>query len=66
MERKDTTCKYYMHGACKKGNDCEFSHDLKNSKSDMNCKYYRKGTCFYGDQCRYDHNKHHHHHQQSK
>ncbi|KAK2917141.1 hypothetical protein Q8A67_001515 [Cirrhinus molitorella] len=44
--------RYRMHGACNKGNDCEFSHDLKNSKSDMNCTYYKQGKCTYGDKCR--------------
>ncbi|KAL1279502.1 hypothetical protein QQF64_026175 [Cirrhinus molitorella] len=54
----DLPCsRYRMHGACNKGNDCEFSHDLKNSKSDMNCTYYKQGKCTYGDKCRYNHIK---------
>ncbi|XP_016386074.1 probable E3 ubiquitin-protein ligase makorin-2 [Sinocyclocheilus rhinocerous] len=57
MSKKEITCKYFMNGACNKGNDCEFSHDLQNSKSNMICTFYKKGQCTYGDRCRYDHVK---------
>eukprot|EP00062_Callorhinchus_milii_P013341 gi/632961351/ref/XP_007896709.1/ PREDICTED: E3 ubiquitin-protein ligase makorin-1 isoform X2 [Callorhinchus milii] len=52
---KQVTCRYFMHGVCKEGNNCRYSHDLTTSKPSMICKYYQKGCCTYGDQCRYDH-----------
>ncbi|MGH0120567.1 UNVERIFIED_CONTAM: hypothetical protein FKN15_009354 [Acipenser sinensis] len=48
---------YYMHGVCKEGNNCRYSHDLTTSKPTMICKYFQKGCCAYGDRCRYDHTK---------
>ncbi|GLT37065.1 hypothetical protein SLA2020_114020 [Shorea laevis] len=49
-------CKFYAHGACLKGEHCEFSHDLRDSPSNI-CSYYQKGNCSYGSRCRYDHVK---------
>ncbi|KAK6482831.1 putative E3 ubiquitin-protein ligase makorin-1 isoform X1 [Huso huso] len=54
---KHVTCRYYMHGVCKEGNNCRYSHDLTTSKPAMICKYFQKGCCAYGDCCRYDHTK---------
>ncbi|KAK1168781.1 putative E3 ubiquitin-protein ligase makorin-1 isoform X1 [Acipenser oxyrinchus oxyrinchus] len=54
---KNVTCRYYMHGVCKEGNNCRYSHDLTTSKPAMICKYFQKGCCAYGDRCRYDHTK---------
>jgi hypothetical protein len=28
-------CKYYLHGACKFGADCAFSHDLKDAETQV-------------------------------
>jgi len=50
-------CRYFVHGACKNGSDCSYSHDLKSAKPSMVCKYYQLGCCSYGDSCRYDHIK---------
>ena len=47
-------CKYYLHGACNKGDACRFSHDIQAPKSTV-CTYYLAGNCSYGDKCRYDH-----------
>ncbi|EQB77801.1 putative E3 ubiquitin-protein ligase makorin-2 [Camelus ferus] len=41
-----------MHGVCREGNQCLFSHDLANSKPSTICKYYQKGCCAYGTRCR--------------
>lgn len=46
-----------MHGVCREGNQCLFSHDLANSKPSTICKYYQKGYCAYGTRCRYDHTR---------
>ncbi|XP_043565285.1 probable E3 ubiquitin-protein ligase makorin-1 isoform X1 [Chiloscyllium plagiosum] len=54
---KQVTCRYFMHGVCKEGNNCRYSHDLTTSKPSLICKYFQKGCCTYGDRCRYDHVK---------
>nr|XP_032639057.1 E3 ubiquitin-protein ligase makorin-1 isoform X3 [Chelonoidis abingdonii] len=46
-----------MHGVCKEGNNCRYSHDLSTSQSAMVCRYYQRGCCAYGDRCRYEHTK---------
>uniref|UniRef100_A0A8C6YRW1 RING-type E3 ubiquitin transferase n=1 Tax=Nothoprocta perdicaria TaxID=30464 RepID=A0A8C6YRW1_NOTPE len=48
---------YFMHGVCKEGNNCRYSHDLSASQSAMVCRYYQRGCCAYGDRCRYEHTK---------
>ncbi|XP_027284971.1 probable E3 ubiquitin-protein ligase makorin-2 isoform X2 [Cricetulus griseus] len=57
MSTKQVTCRYFMHGVCREGSQCLFSHDLANSKPSTICKYYQKGYCAYGARCRYDHIK---------
>lgn len=47
-------CKYYLHGACRNGASCRFSHSMDAPKSTV-CTYYLAGNCAYGDKCRYDH-----------
>lgn len=49
--------RYFMHGVCREGSQCLFSHDLANSKPSTVCKYYQKGCCAYGARCRYDHTR---------
>ncbi|XP_010913154.1 E3 ubiquitin-protein ligase makorin isoform X3 [Elaeis guineensis] len=49
-------CKYFAHGACLKGEYCEFSHDWKAQPNNV-CTFYQKGVCSYGSRCRYDHVK---------
>ncbi|XP_032404380.1 probable E3 ubiquitin-protein ligase makorin-2 [Xiphophorus hellerii] len=58
MSTKQVTCRYFLHGVCREGSNCLFSHDLNNSKPSTICKYYQRGTCAYGERCRYDHVKH--------
>ena len=54
MEIKTVQCKYFLHGVCRRGTLCTFSHNL-NTKPDNICKFYKNGSCSYGKQCRYDH-----------
>ncbi|NWZ27608.1 MKRN1 ligase, partial [Asarcornis scutulata] len=49
--------RYFMHGVCKEGDNCRYSHDLSASQSAMVCRYYQRGCCAYGDHCRYEHTK---------
>ncbi|XP_004382440.1 E3 ubiquitin-protein ligase makorin-1 isoform X2 [Trichechus manatus latirostris] len=51
------TCRYFMHGVCKEGDNCRYSHDLSDSPYGVVCKYFQRGYCIYGDRCRYEHSK---------
>ncbi|KAL9321714.1 hypothetical protein ACSQ67_009767 [Phaseolus vulgaris] len=53
---KRVLCKFFAHGACLKGEHCEFSHDWKDPPNNI-CTFYQKGVCAYGSRCRYDHIK---------
>jgi E3 ubiquitin-protein ligase makorin len=52
--QQNILCKYYLHGACRNGGDCPFSHDLAAPASQV-CTHYLRGSCSFGDHCRYDH-----------
>ncbi|XP_075809490.1 E3 ubiquitin-protein ligase makorin-1 isoform X4 [Microtus pennsylvanicus] len=54
---KQVTCRYFMHGVCKEGDNCRYSHDLSDSPYGAVCKYFQRGCCVYGDRCRYEHSK---------
>ncbi|KAF6086409.1 makorin ring finger protein 1 [Phyllostomus discolor] len=54
---KQVTCRYFMHGVCKEGDNCRYSHDLSDSPYGVVCKYFQRGYCIYGDRCRYEHSK---------
>ncbi|XP_009354722.2 putative RING-type E3 ubiquitin transferase C3H69 isoform X1 [Pyrus x bretschneideri] len=53
---KRVLCKFFAHGACLKGEHCEFSHDWKASPNNI-CTFYLKGACAFGSRCRYEHVK---------
>ncbi|XP_042066745.1 putative RING-type E3 ubiquitin transferase C3H69 isoform X1 [Salvia splendens] len=53
---KRVICKFFAHGACLKGEHCEFAHDWKAPSSNI-CTFYQKGICTYGSRCRYEHVK---------
>ncbi|XP_069797720.1 E3 ubiquitin-protein ligase makorin-2-like isoform X2 [Narcine bancroftii] len=53
--RKRIPCRNLIHGSCKWGHRCYYSHDLSMQKSSRICRFYLNGLCFYGDQCRYQH-----------
>uniref|UniRef100_A0A0D9WPS9 Uncharacterized protein n=1 Tax=Leersia perrieri TaxID=77586 RepID=A0A0D9WPS9_9ORYZ len=56
IARIKVLCKFFMHGACLKGEYCEFSHDWSDQPNNV-CTFYQKGACSYGSRCRYDHVK---------
>ncbi|KAH9617690.1 hypothetical protein KSS87_012291 [Heliosperma pusillum] len=49
-------CKFFAHGACLKGENCEYAHDWTAPPNNI-CTFYQKGACAYGARCRYDHVK---------
>ncbi|XP_045144847.1 E3 ubiquitin-protein ligase makorin-1 [Echinops telfairi] len=49
--------RYFIHGVCKEGDNCRYSHDLSDSPYGVLCKYFQRGYCIYGDRCRYEHSK---------
>jgi E3 ubiquitin-protein ligase makorin len=51
---KRVPCKFFLHGACFKGDYCEFSHDC-NERPDNVCTFYQKGACSFGSRCRNEH-----------
>ncbi|CAG7897548.1 unnamed protein product [Brassica rapa] len=53
---KRILCKFFAHGACLKGDNCEFSHDWKDPTNNV-CTFYQRGLCSYGSRCRYEHVK---------
>ncbi|XP_069570224.1 E3 ubiquitin-protein ligase makorin-2 [Brachyistius frenatus] len=57
MSTKQVTCRYFLHGVCREGSRCLFSHDPTSSKPSTICKFYQRGVCAYGERCRYDHIK---------
>ncbi|KAL3059399.1 hypothetical protein OYC64_011340 [Pagothenia borchgrevinki] len=57
MSTKQVTCRYFLHGVCREGSRCLFSHDPNTSKPSTICKFYQRGVCAYGERCRYDHIK---------
>ncbi|XP_061148049.1 E3 ubiquitin-protein ligase makorin-2 [Syngnathus typhle] len=57
MSTKQVTCRYFLHGVCREGGRCMFSHDPSSSKPSTICKFYQRGVCAYGERCRYDHIK---------
>ncbi|KAL0379893.1 UNVERIFIED_CONTAM: E3 ubiquitin-protein ligase makorin [Sesamum angustifolium] len=54
--KRRVLCKFFAHGACLKGEHCEFSHDWKAPPNNI-CTFYLKGVCAYGSRCRYEHVK---------
>uniref|UniRef100_A0A4W5JNL0 RING-type E3 ubiquitin transferase n=1 Tax=Hucho hucho TaxID=62062 RepID=A0A4W5JNL0_9TELE len=51
---KHVPCRYFMHGLCKEGTNCRYSHGLNTSQpaAVMICKFFQKGNCVFGDRCR--------------
>ncbi|CAK8679242.1 unnamed protein product [Clavelina lepadiformis] len=51
---KKILCRYFLHGICKYGSSCRYSHN-RDTAPDLVCRYYQDGHCSYGERCRYDH-----------
>jgi hypothetical protein len=49
------TCRFWLRGRCRNGDDCEFPHESQSAVQAPVCKYWQRGICKYGDQCRYTH-----------
>ncbi|KAK3595602.1 hypothetical protein CHS0354_009558 [Potamilus streckersoni] len=49
-------CRYFLHGACRAGSSCLYSHDRRD-RPDNVCRYFLRDSCVYGERCRYDHIK---------
>ncbi|MGH0172385.1 UNVERIFIED_CONTAM: hypothetical protein FKN15_002332, partial [Acipenser sinensis] len=43
--------RHFIHGTCRLGQSCHFSHQLPVWKSSQICKYFQKGCCWFGDRC---------------
>lgn len=51
-------CKYFIHGMCRFGESCFFSHEPPISKHPQVrqiCRYFLAGKCSFGQHCFYDH-----------
>uniref|UniRef100_A0A8C7EPE3 RING-type E3 ubiquitin transferase n=1 Tax=Neovison vison TaxID=452646 RepID=A0A8C7EPE3_NEOVI len=47
---KQVTCRYYLHGLCKEGENCRYSHDLSGRGPPL-CRDAAMGQCFRGESC---------------
>ncbi|KAF3783126.1 Zinc finger CCCH domain-containing protein 7 [Nymphaea thermarum] len=50
-------CRFYMHGQCRQGKECKFSHDAVPLTKSQPCIYFanRSQPCLKGDACPFDH-----------
>ena len=48
---------YFMHGVCKEGDNCRYSHTLSNIPYGIVCPHFQGGYCLYRDHSRYEHSK---------
>jgi len=51
------TCVFFLRGACKKGEACEFSHSRASLEDMILCRYHMTGSCRYGDYCQLAHGR---------
>lgn len=60
MERSEVKCKYFFYGMCKRGDDCEFLHELPETEEEKRilekpaCMNF-PGRCKYGARCNFRH-----------
>ncbi|XP_007989620.1 putative E3 ubiquitin-protein ligase makorin-4 [Chlorocebus sabaeus] len=54
---KQVTCRYFVYGICKEGDNCRYSHDLSDRPCGVVCNCFQRGYCLYGDRCRCEHSK---------
>ena len=54
--QRKVLCRYFMVGACQKGDQCPYSHDKNISKKGtLPCRFFQVGTCANGSHCRFSH-----------
>uniref|UniRef100_H3B7V7 RING-type E3 ubiquitin transferase n=1 Tax=Latimeria chalumnae TaxID=7897 RepID=H3B7V7_LATCH len=41
----------FIHGTCRWGQNCRFSHETTMQKSSQICRHFQKGFCYFGDRC---------------
>uniref|UniRef100_A0A2K6D7E7 RING-type E3 ubiquitin transferase n=1 Tax=Macaca nemestrina TaxID=9545 RepID=A0A2K6D7E7_MACNE len=46
---KQVTCRYFVYGICKEGDNCRYSHDLSDRPCGVVCSCFKRGYCLYGD-----------------
>ncbi|XP_038067207.1 probable E3 ubiquitin-protein ligase makorin-1 isoform X2 [Patiria miniata] len=54
--QKNITCRYFIHGVCRAGDNCRYAHDRSGKDANI-CKFYLGGNCRFGTNCRFDHVK---------
>ncbi|XP_022081162.1 probable E3 ubiquitin-protein ligase makorin-1 isoform X2 [Acanthaster planci] len=54
--QKNITCRYFIHGVCRAGDNCRYAHDRSGKDANI-CRFYLSGNCRFGSSCRYDHVK---------
>ena len=55
-QKRNTICKFFLEGWCKKGWKCEYSHPRSNGNMYVGeCWRERAGYCKFGNQCKYTH-----------
>uniref|UniRef100_H3B7V5 RING-type E3 ubiquitin transferase n=1 Tax=Latimeria chalumnae TaxID=7897 RepID=H3B7V5_LATCH len=47
----------FIHGTCRWGQNCRFSHETTMQKSSQICRHFQKGFCYFGDRCWYQHSQ---------
>jgi len=58
---KTTMCKFFMEGACQKGDECTFSHGEEPGAAapaavgQTPCRFFSQGLCTKGDMCTFSH-----------
>ncbi|KAL6043447.1 hypothetical protein QOT17_023880 [Balamuthia mandrillaris] len=55
VERPVVVCKFYLNGACHKGEECTFAHIGTPAKKTEICRFYRMNACLKGEECLFSH-----------
>ncbi|KAL6053117.1 hypothetical protein QOT17_018172 [Balamuthia mandrillaris] len=55
VERPVIVCKFYLNGACHKGEECTFAHIGTPAKKTEICRFYRMNACLKGEECLFSH-----------
>jgi hypothetical protein len=56
MSKSTQPCRFHIHGNCRAGDECTFSHDVPQEKKKREiCKYHLTDSCTKGNECTYYH-----------